>query len=86
LLTVISRQQLTPLPNEIATMNPLLSQRDAARLLGLSVRTLERWRVQGEMLRFVKLGNSVRYRLEDIERFVAARVVGSTSENANDHQ
>jgi len=65
-------------------MNPLLSQRDAARLLGLSTRTLERWRVSGEVaLRFVKLGNSVRYRLEDIERCVASRLVSSTSEKGN---
>lgn len=61
-------------------MNPLLSQRDAARLLSVSTRTLERWRVEGVSLRFVKLGNSVRYRLEDIERFVASRIRGSTSE------
>jgi excisionase family DNA binding protein len=49
-------------------MNPLLSQREAARLLGLSTRTLERWRVSGLGPRFIKLGNSVRYRLEEIER------------------
>jgi excisionase family DNA binding protein len=62
-------------------MNPLLSQRDAARLLSVSTRTLERWRVSGEVnLRFVKLGNSIRYRLEDIERCVASRTVRSTSE------
>jgi hypothetical protein len=36
--------------------------------------------VQGVTLRFVKLGNSVRYRLEDIERFVASRTIRSTSE------
>jgi excisionase family DNA binding protein len=61
-------------------MNPLLSQRDAARLLGLSVRTLERWRRTGEVdLPYVKLGNSVRYKLESIERCVASRTVGSTS-------
>jgi excisionase family DNA binding protein len=65
-------------------MNPLLSQRDAARLLGLSTRTLERWRVSGQVgLRFVKLGNSVRYRLEDIERCVASRIVTSTSQKGN---
>jgi excisionase family DNA binding protein len=61
-------------------MNPLLSQRDAARLISVSTRTLERWRVQGVPLRFVKLGRTVRYRLEEIERFVASRTVRSTSE------
>ena len=64
-------------------MNPLLSQRDAARLLSVSTRTLERWRRTGEVdLPFVKLGNSVRYRLEAIERCVASRTVRSTSEAA----
>jgi predicted site-specific integrase-resolvase len=62
-------------------MNPLLSQRDAARLLGLSIRTLERWRVSGEVnLPYVKLGRSVRYTLEGVERCVASRTRASTSE------
>jgi len=62
-------------------MNPLLSQRDAARLLGLSTRTLERWRVSAKVnLPYVKFDSSVRYRLEDIERCVASRTVRSTSE------
>jgi excisionase family DNA binding protein len=63
-------------------MNPLLSQRDAARLLGLSVRTLERMRVSGTGPRFLKLGNAVRYRLQDIEAWLASRLVSSTSEAA----
>jgi predicted site-specific integrase-resolvase len=66
-------------------MNPLLSQRDAARLLGLSTRTLERWRVSGKVdLPYVKLGNSVRYRLEAIERCVASRTMRSTSEEPHE--
>ena len=58
-------------------MSPLLSQRDAARLLGLSVRTLERMRVSGTGPRFLKIGGVVRYRLEDIETWLATRLVGS---------
>jgi excisionase family DNA binding protein len=62
-------------------MATLLTSHEVAALLSVSVRTLERWRVSGQVnLRFVKLGNSVRYRLEDIERCLASRVVGSTSE------
>jgi excisionase family DNA binding protein len=62
-------------------MTALLTQRDAARLLSVSTRTLERWRRTGEVnLPFVKLGNSVRYTLEGIERCVASRTVRSTSE------
>jgi predicted DNA-binding transcriptional regulator AlpA len=58
----------------------LLSQREAATLLHLSERTLERFRVSGTGPRFVRLGRSVRYCLTDIEAFIASRTVGSTSE------
>jgi hypothetical protein len=59
----------------------LLSQRKAAALLHLSERTLERWRVSGTAgPKFVRLGHSIRYRLTDIEAYIAACVVGSTSE------
>jgi excisionase family DNA binding protein len=58
----------------------LLTQREAAALLHLSERTLERFRVSGTGPRFVRLGRSVRYRLADIEAFIATRIVGSTSE------
>jgi predicted DNA-binding transcriptional regulator AlpA len=58
----------------------LLRQREAATLLHLSERTLERFRVSGTGPKFVRLGRSIRYRLTDIEAFIAPRIVGSTSE------
>jgi hypothetical protein len=58
----------------------LLTQREAAVVLRLSERTLERWRVQGIGPRFVRLNNSIRYRQQDLDAHIAARVVGSTSE------
>ena len=42
-------------------LSPLLTQREAAEILGISVRSLERMRVTGLGLRFVKVGASVRY-------------------------
>ena len=63
----------------------LLTQREAASVLRLSERTLERWRVSGIGPRFVRLNHRIRYRQQDLDAHVAARVVGSTSENANDH-
>ena len=59
----------------------LLSQQEAATMLGLSPRTLERLRVTGEGPRYVKLNRRVAYRTEDIEAFVASRVRTSTSDN-----
>jgi predicted DNA-binding transcriptional regulator AlpA len=61
-------------------MQTLLTQRDAATLLALSVRTLERLRVRGVGPRFVKAGKAVRYQQEALERWVAAQSRASTSE------
>jgi hypothetical protein len=53
-------------------MATLLTQREAADVLRLSQRTLERWRVQGTGPRFVRLNHSIRYRPEDLDAHVAA--------------
>ena len=60
----------------------LLTQSDAAKLLRLSERTLERLRVTGGGPKFVKAGRAVRYRECDLEAWIDARVVNSTSEEA----
>jgi len=39
--------------------------------MGLSERTLERWRWLGQPPRFLKIGGRVVYRIEDIEAFEA---------------
>ena len=61
-------------------MKPLLKEEDAAPFTGHSVSTLQKKRVTGDGPLFVKIGRSVRYREEDLEAYVSARVVGSTSE------
>jgi excisionase family DNA binding protein len=58
----------------------LLTQQQAAEMLCLSERTLERWRVSGDGPAFVKLGRRVAYRAEDLEAWVASRRRTSTSE------
>jgi excisionase family DNA binding protein len=66
----------------VGVVMTLLSQREAATLLHLSERTLERFRVSGTGPKFVRMGRSIRYRLTDLEAYIAARVVSSTSEMA----
>ena len=61
-------------------MQTLLTQREAAAQLRLSQRTLERFRVSGGGPTYVKAGRLVRYREQDLEKWIASRVVGSTSE------
>jgi excisionase family DNA binding protein len=59
----------------------LLNQSEAAKLLRLSTRTMERFRLQGVGPSYVKCGRSVRYRQSDLETWIAARVVASTSDD-----
>jgi len=61
-------------------MQTLLTQREAAAQLRLSQRTLERFRVSGGGPTYVKAGRLVRYREQDLEKWIDSRVVGSTSE------
>jgi predicted DNA-binding transcriptional regulator AlpA len=59
----------------------LLDQNNAAKLLKLSVRTLERHRVAGTGPRFARLGRLVRYRECDLIEWVERCVRRSTSED-----
>jgi predicted DNA-binding transcriptional regulator AlpA len=59
----------------------LITQREVARRLTLSVRSLERWRVSGTGPRYVRLSRGrIAYRIEDVDAWVASKVVRSTSE------
>ena len=59
----------------------LMTENDAADFLGVAKQTLSVWRCTGRYaLPYVKLGRSIRYRLSDLEAFLAARTVTSTGE------
>jgi predicted DNA-binding transcriptional regulator AlpA len=59
----------------------LLTQREAASVLRLSQRTLERLRVSGLGPKFIRCGlRNIRYRQSDIDDWIGRRVVRSTSE------
>jgi predicted DNA-binding transcriptional regulator AlpA len=59
----------------------LLTQREAALALSLSVRSLERMRCEGGGPKFVRLSRGrIAYREADLEEWIAKRVVSSTSE------
>ena len=49
-------------------------------MLHVSPKTLERWRVEGFGPRFIRVGRRPLYRLSDIEAWLDANTVGSTSE------
>jgi len=54
----------------------LLSRKEAAMYLGLSVWTLAAWASDGNTdLPFIKVGRLAKYRLEDLEAFIARHTV-----------
>jgi hypothetical protein len=69
-------------------MTALLTSREAATILRLSLRSLERMRTSGlSGLKFVRINHrSIRYRQQDLDAYVAARVVASTSEKGNGNE
>lgn len=68
-----SRTPTEPVPDR------LVDEREAARLLGLSVRSLQGWRVKrSDGPPFVKCGRAVRYRWRDLVDWMDRNTVRST--------
>ena len=61
-------------------LDTLLTGREAAALLRLSERTMERHRTAGTGPRFVRLSRAVRYRRNDLLDYIDRSVSRSTSE------
>jgi predicted site-specific integrase-resolvase len=62
-----------------AACTRLVDEHEAAAILGLSVKTLRRWRWAGREVPFIKLGGAVRYDLADLQACIDAHRCGSTS-------
>ena len=58
----------------------LIDEHEAARILGLSVKTLRRWRWAGKPPRFLKIGSAVRYDLAELASFIEAARRTSTTD------
>jgi predicted DNA-binding transcriptional regulator AlpA len=69
-------------PTIAPTMVPrLLTEREVAEILGLSVKTLRNWRVAGGPLPHVKISRAVRYQQDDVARLIARQRRWSTSDS-----
>jgi excisionase family DNA binding protein len=53
---------------------PLISIKEAAKLLGKTVRTIRRWQAAGNMPKRTKHGHRMKYHRDDITAMVAAKV------------
>jgi hypothetical protein len=63
------------------TNQNILRTQAAAAYLGLEPSTLEAWRCRGGGPVFVKLGKAVRYRLDDLDKFLENQARTSTSQS-----
>ncbi|MFC3711206.1 helix-turn-helix transcriptional regulator [Sphingoaurantiacus capsulatus] len=64
----------------MARIDEALDTASASRMCGIAESTLEKWRVAGMGPPFLKLGKLVRYSRQDLEAWLNARRVRSTSE------
>jgi predicted DNA-binding transcriptional regulator AlpA len=62
------------------TLEELLTERDVARITGLSVASIRRWRLLRQGPRFIKLGAAVRYKPEDLSAWLESRPTGGHPE------
>jgi excisionase family DNA binding protein len=69
--------------NERSDPQRVFTTEQAATYCGLSRRTFEGHRLTGRGPRFLKLGRSVRYALEDLEAWLAASRRRSTSDDGS---
>lgn len=57
----------------------LLRTDEAAKILGMSTATLDTWRSRGGGPAYVKYNRAVRYRSEDIDKFISEHIRANTS-------
>jgi predicted DNA-binding transcriptional regulator AlpA len=62
--------------NNNNNIETLLNEHDVARITGLSVASVRRWRLLRQGPKYLKIGAAVRYRIEDIRAWLATRPTG----------
>ncbi len=69
---------------KLKVQTQIVGTKVAATIADMSPRTMERKRVSGTGPKFLKLGQSVRYRISDIEEWLTANEHTSTSSVVGD--
>jgi predicted DNA-binding transcriptional regulator AlpA len=68
----------------VATTNnnrvSLVTEHEVARVTGLSVASVRRWRLFRQGPKFLKIGAAVRYKPEDLDAWLESRPVGGGAE------
>jgi len=58
------------------TLETLLNEHEVARVTGLSVASVRRWRLLRQGPKYLKIGAAVRYKSEDISAWLESRPSG----------
>ena len=82
-MTVTFDYSKTLLSDAASEFDFLLDEDKAAFFLGLSAKTLRKWRCVGGGPEYVKVGRCVRYERSSLERFVRIQTRRSTSDSGN---
>jgi len=78
---VKTEQQVSVPAPKPAAAKKLLTRREAAEYLGLKPQTLAAWHTNRRYsLPMVKVGRSVRYRVSDLDRWLANRTQGTQAD------
>jgi predicted DNA-binding transcriptional regulator AlpA len=64
------------------TLESLLKEHDVARITGLSIASVRRWRLLRQGPKYLKLGSAVRYKPEDVSAWLASRPSGGEQAEA----
>jgi predicted DNA-binding transcriptional regulator AlpA len=62
--------------NTALGFDALLNEHDIARITGMSVASVRRWRLRRHGPRYLKLGSACRYRPEDLTQWLESRPSG----------
>ncbi len=64
------------------TLETLLNEHDVARVTGLSVASVRRWRLLRQGPKYLKINSAVRYKAEDISAWLESRPSGGGHQEA----
>jgi predicted DNA-binding transcriptional regulator AlpA len=75
-------QENIEMASEIA-IETLLDEHEVARVTGLSVASVRRWRLLRQGPKYLKLGAAVRYKPKDVTAWIESRPSGGGDEEAS---
>jgi len=75
-------ERLERIERALAGHGTYLDTKQASELTGVAAATLECWRRDGVGPSYVKLGRLVKYRRQDLDEYMAARIVACSAERS----